>query len=444
MIVMKFGGTSVKTAAAMTNVISIVSRYAHEHVIVVASACGGITNMLVSLCDAAAEGNRQKVHEILADIAAHHQNVCLELLGGSDHEEFTWKSVQALLQELERFVEGVILLGECTARARAMMLSFGERLSTEILTSGFLHRGMTTEKIDAVQFMRTDSVDPLNAIHLQSAVNTKVKENLLPAFERLQVVVTQGFIGCSEENYVCVLGRGGSDLSAAIIGAATGAREIQIWTDVSGVFTADPRIEPHAQTIAEMSFEEAGELAYFGAKVLHQDTIRPAIETAIPVRVLNTFRPEDAGTLLTPERKRDVSEIRGVTAKTGVSLLLCELAPESIKSDVLAEVFVRTRSTEIFVFQHQERFFAMAIPTDSALTLQRDLHGLKMKCSIEEIALICACGTIGASEVSSFSEKIASFAPKFIQQTARGNALIAGVIPEKAVAAVRAIHELIV
>jgi aspartate kinase len=301
MIVMKFGGTSVRDAAAIRNVANIVVRARERFPLVVVSACAGVTNALLGMAKKSAEGN---LHEALAAVAAlrqRHFAIAEELLkDGRRHSsrEHAQEALDRDCRELEKLAQSLAVLQELTPRTLDQCTAFGEQWSSLLLTHELLQRGCDAGVVDARTVLITGN-EFTRATPLFDRIDAKAKEVFLPRLQQRQLVVTQGFIGATPNGLTTTIGRGGSDYSAAIFGAALEAEEIQIWTDVDGILSADPSILPEARRIKQMTFNEAAELAYFGAKVLHPSTILPAIKKNIPVRVLNSKRPEGEGTLIT-------------------------------------------------------------------------------------------------------------------------------------------------
>lgn len=318
MIVRKFGGTSVKDARALSAVLEICSAASHQgndhttisHTdalaqVVVLSATAGTTDTLFRLAKAAGSGDLAMMTELIDRIRNTHLQILIDAGVGTNAE------VEQTLHEMSRYANGIALLGECTAQSLDMMVSFGEMLSTRIFTAMCLDAGLNATWFDVRNVLRTDT--RFTSAGAQFEIIEPLANSLLsPLLVEGAIVVTQGYIGQTEDGRTTTLGRGGSDYSAAILGGVLNAREIQIWTDVSGVYSADPRQVSDARPIPHLSFNEVRELALYGAKVLHPDTISPAIERMIPVRILNTFKPNDAGTTITAEQPID-ADIHAVT-----------------------------------------------------------------------------------------------------------------------------------
>lgn len=297
MIVLKFGGTSVKDASALAQVFRIISNIDEEKIVVL-SACSGITDKLIVLLNYASKNQSELLENTFNDISNHHHQIIKELLNDPILLSQTQKAVNKLLVELRKFIDGIYFLKESTPQALDKVMSFGELLSTTIFHYFCLSQGLNNIWLDARNFIKTDS--NFNSALVDFELSKKELENYLQTenFRSIKLAITQGFIGSDPNGKTTTLGRGGSDYTAAIIGKLTTASEIQIWTDVDGVLTADPRIVKNTKTIQLMEFNEVRQLAYFGAKVLHPNTLLPATEAGIPIKVLNTFNPKNKGTTI--------------------------------------------------------------------------------------------------------------------------------------------------
>jgi aspartate kinase len=294
MIVMKFGGTSVEDAKAIRRVCEIVRSRIERRPVVVVSACAGVTDALTRLASASAHGQPDTASELTASLRNRHLQIARELLTDPWRGRVA-ETIDGKFRELQNYVLGVQLLRELTGRSRDAFLSFGERLSSCLVEAALEESGIRARLVDATDFLITDEHFTA-AQPVMGRVETLAHAIVGKYLSEGEVVVTQGFIGRTEDGSTTTIGRGGSDLSASILGSVLGAEEIQIWTDVDGMMTCDPRIVPNARLIDTMSFNEASELAYFGAKVLHPRTILPAVDRGVPVHVLNSRRPGVAGT----------------------------------------------------------------------------------------------------------------------------------------------------
>ncbi len=318
MIVMKFGGTSVESAAAIERVAGIVRSRQERHPVVVVSAMGKTTNKLLAIAAAAMKGNRAEYIRQLHDLRDFHSREARQVVP-LDHRAELDRTLDEHFQELTELVKGLAVLGELTPRSIDAISSYGERLSSYIVTLAFRHFGMPAAHLDSRRVILTDKR------HTQAAPNfpeTYARlAKTVPALAKDAVVVLGGFIGSTEDGVTTTLGRGGSDFTASIVGAGIGAEEIQIWTDVDGMLTADPTILPGGHRVKTISFAEAAELAYFGAKVLHPATVLPAIEKSIPVLILNSRRPDVPGTRIVAESVPCSNVVKSIACKRKIALL---------------------------------------------------------------------------------------------------------------------------
>ena len=308
---MKFGGTSVESATAIGRVAGIVRARLGRHPVVVVSAMGKTTNKLLAIGSAAVSGRREEALESLAALRAFH---LAEAAGLGVNAE-----IEAHFHELAELVKGLAVMGELTARATDAISSYGERISSVIVAAFFRNAEIPAVHVDSRSVIVTDGRH-MQAAPLFPESNAKL-EAIIPPLARKQVVMMGGFIGATEDGITTTLGRGGSDYTASIVGAGIGAEEIQIWTDVDGMLTADPTILAGGYRVETCSFAEAAELAYFGAKVLHPATVLPAIEKNIPVRILNSRRPEVEGTLIVAEAPPGSAPIRSIACKKNITLV---------------------------------------------------------------------------------------------------------------------------
>jgi aspartate kinase len=311
MIVMKFGGTSVESAEAIARVAGIVRARLDRRPVVVVSAMGKTTNKLLEIADTAVRG---EMTEALRSVVAL-RNFHLREAAGLELEEI----VGAHFDDLEVLVRGLAVMRELTPRATDAISAYGERVSS-LIVAGHLRRcGMDTAHVDSRDVIVTDRRHTQAAPQFEET-NRRLRKTILPLVAN-KVVVMGGFIASTEDGVTSTLGRGGSDYTASIVGAGLGAEEIQIWTDVDGMLTADPTIYPEGYRVKVCSFTEAAELAYFGAKVLHPATVLPAIEKNIPVRILNSRRPESEGTLIVSDPPPSSSPIRSIACKRNITLV---------------------------------------------------------------------------------------------------------------------------
>ena len=302
MIVMKFGGSSVESAGAIARVAGIVRDRVDRKPVVVVSAMGKTTNRLLEMAQLAVEGKREEAQARLAEWRTYTDEIAYAFDARAE--------LASEYHELPELLRGLAVLGEITPRSWDAIASYGERISSKVVAKalGALH-------VDARDFLVTDER------------HSQAQPLYAPTYERLQhlpkagLIVMGGFIGATEKGVTSTLGRGGSDFTASIIGAGLNAEEIQIWTDVDGMLTADPRIHPGGHRVKTISFAEAAELAYFGAKVLHPSTVLPAVEKNIPVLILNSRRPEVEGTRIVAKSVPCLNPVKSIACKTGIVLV---------------------------------------------------------------------------------------------------------------------------
>jgi aspartate kinase len=315
MIVMKFGGTSVESQEAVARVTRIVQSFEHRRPIVVVSAMGDTTNKLLKAAGEAEAGRREQALTLVDELRAHHLTHGLALAGAAAAELDRY--IRAHFEWLDDLVKGLSIVGELSPRSMDAIASVGERLSSLIVTFAFRAAGMPTQYVDARRVIVTDDRFTRAQPQLEQTY-ALLQENVLP-FADTSVVVMGGFIGSTQNGQTTTLGRGGSDYTASIVGAGVGAEEIQIWTDVDGMLTADPRIVRDGHRVKSISFAEAAEMAYFGAKVLHPATVLPAVERNIPVLILNSRRPEAPGTRITSQPLPCKNAVKSISCKRDIT-----------------------------------------------------------------------------------------------------------------------------
>lgn len=314
MIVLKFGGTSVANAELMNRVLDLAWAQRERAPVLVSSAMAKTTDTLIRIGEAALEGSEAKVGEELEFLRSIHFPALDALAHGSLLDEGRGLLL-GLFDELASFLRGLVLVQEVSPRSHDALVSYGERFSTLLLWIGARNRGMNAELIDSRSCVLTDNSFTAATLDKEASY-AAIRSQVRP--EAGKIIIAQGFIG-SNAGITTTLGRGGSDYSATIFGAALGAEEVQIWTDVTGIMTTDPRLIPSARTIDEISYEEAAELAYFGAKVIHPSTIQPAIELGIPVYVKNTKDPDAKGTRI--QKRGATKGIQAIASKKGITVI---------------------------------------------------------------------------------------------------------------------------
>ena len=321
-VTMKFGGTSVGSPEAIATVADIISSEIDNgtRVIVVLSAMSGVTDALYNSVREAAKGNRWAYLSCSQKLRDRHEEVINLLVRPSKARDALMADIDNLLKQHVELCEAVNILGEATPRIIDAVLSFGERLSTRVVAAVLRERGVQAQAFDAGEFVITD--DRYGSANPQwQETQARVNGSLRPVLERGVTPVLTGFLGATRDRHPTTLGRGGSDFSGAIFAAATDSDELIIWTDVDGVMTTDPRIDPRARVLPYVSYTEVGELAFYGAKVLHPKTVQPILARGIPLRVRNTFNREAPGTLIGPNSEQSSMVIKAVTSVRNVSLL---------------------------------------------------------------------------------------------------------------------------
>jgi aspartokinase/homoserine dehydrogenase 1 len=340
--VVKFGGTSVGDAPRIRKVLDIIRDAARESdLVVVVSAMSGVTNKLVEAAAHSEAGNHEAVETIFEELRERHRAVAGALIHSAPLRNRIHHEVEQVFQEGERLCRGTALLRELTLRARDSICSLGERLSAPLVAAALTECGVKSEAIEATELIVTDSchgaADPL-----MDLTRKRCEARLRPLLREAMIPVVTGFIGATADGMLTTLGRGGSDYSATILGAALNADEVIIWTDVDGLMTADPRLVPGAVTIPEISYREAAELAHFGAKVLHPKTISAVTPCGIPLWIRNTFSPELPGTRITPAGPSTDGGVKGLTAISEVALVTVGGPGIVGVPDVLGRTFATT------------------------------------------------------------------------------------------------------
>ena len=295
MLVMKFGGTSVRDTEAVRRVIEVVGRETRPKLVVV-SALAGVTDALLDVSRLAGEGRGEEARGGVRALRRRHESMAA-LVGRAERRAELLAALDRLFDDLEAVVHALSVVGEVSPRSQDAILSFGELASSRIVSAALDDAG-AARWVDAREVLVTDAQYGAAQPDTE-ATEARLRRLVRPRLDEASVAVVGGFVGATAGGVTTTLGRGGSDYSAALFGAGLGAEEIQIWTDVDGMLTADPRVVAAPRVVPRLSFDEASELAYFGAKVLHPSTILPAVRRDIPVRILNSHRPEAPGTRIT-------------------------------------------------------------------------------------------------------------------------------------------------
>jgi aspartokinase/homoserine dehydrogenase 1 len=406
-LTMKFGGTSVGSAEALTQAAGIVLEQANKwDLVVVVSAMSGVTDALTRGALTAASGDDQTYRGIVTDLRARHYRAVDTLLPSDGERTQLLTTVDGYLDEFAAFCRSIHILGEVTPRAMDAVTSLGERINARTLAALLRHKGARSEAVDACELIVTDDTFQ-NAAPLMEATRARVSTRLLPLLGEGVIPVVTGFVGATEEGVTTTLGRGGSDYSAAILGTCLDSEEIWTWTDVDGVMTADPRIVPDARVIPVLSYSEVGELAYFGAKVLHPRTIQPVIERGIPLWVKNTFNPACPGTRIVREPESAQGTVKAVTAIEGLSMVAVEgrgmIGVPGIAARTFAAVASQGASVLMISQASSEQSICFVIPTEtvgpviraieSEMALELARRDVDRVWSLDDVVIVTAVGT---------------------------------------------------
>lgn len=337
MIVMKFGGTSVQNSEAIFRMIEIVRSRLDKKPVIVVSALSKVTDILYKISDAAEEKNESKAVELVESLRLRHSNLARELLEGTSLVSETCLWLDEICDELIAFIKAVCVIGDLSPRSKARIISTGEYLSSTLICFAINAAGISTGLMDAKKAIITNN-DYLKGEPDKETICLKVPFEVNNAFAGNEAVITQGFVAATSKGETTVLGRGGSDYSASLIGMALDAEMVEIWTDVNGVMTADPRLVKRPLSLNKISFEEAAEMAHLGAKVLHPMTIEPAVRKNIPIYVLNSLSPGGKGTGIFNDEKIEPG-IKAVSCKDNI-LVINIFSPRMIDtSGFLNKVF---------------------------------------------------------------------------------------------------------
>ncbi len=392
---MKFGGTSVADASRFKDVFNIVlgaSRSDKGMPVIVLSAMTGVTNALIDCANTAANGNAAAALEKLETIKQRHYQVVTEIIPDSS-QELLISALDVDFNRLSVLLQGIAYLGELSKRSLDAISGCGELLSSKIFSAYAISQEAPAVFLDARTVMIT-SDDYGKAVPNMKELTAKSKKEITPHLQKGKWVITQGFIGATADGVTTTLGRGGSDYTASLIGAAINADEIQIWTDVDGMMTADPRLIPDARPIATVTFQAASELAYFGAKVLHPLTIKPAVEKNIPVRIINTLNPTSPGTLIV-ERADNGETVCAIACKKGQTAIFIESAKMLMASGFLAQIFniFARHETSIDLITTSEVSVSLTVDnTDKLPQIEEELKQLGDVSVMQDLAIIAVVG----------------------------------------------------
>ncbi len=372
--VLKFGGTSVGSPDAVRHAVAIVAATPGSRVVVV-SATAGTTNALMDAARLGAEGDDLGAQRAIGMIADRHQDLAADLLGDAGAAVQT--ELADLAERTSALLRSVAILRECTPRSRDAVASYGERASAPIVAAALASRDITASAVAGDVIVVTDDAFG-EASPLLNETRERVREVLGSLLQRHHVPVVGGYVGATRDGVTTTLGRGASDYTAALLAAALPADELRIYTDVSGVMSADPRVVPDARPLATLSYAEVAELSHFGAKVLHPRAVLPAVEAGIPVRILNTFSPADAGTTIAAQAERDGSIVKATTSLGGLGLITVQGAGMSGVPGFAARVFDTSADERVSVLMisqsSSENTICLVVPGGAAERLRKALE----------------------------------------------------------------------
>jgi aspartate kinase len=411
---MKFGGTSVADPDAINRLIEIVrqqqARTANETAaVVVVSALAGVTDTLVAIAQLAEDGATERAAAEVQAVQERHAAVASAVTG--DSRARVLAEVRREFDELHGLVHALSVLREVSPRSRDAVHAVGELASSRIVAAAFADHGIPSVWVDARSVLVTDG-EHNAAVPDMIETCDRARDRIAPHTAAGTVVVLGGFIGATPAGVTSTLGRGGSDYSAAVFGACLGVDEIQIWTDVDGMLTSDPRIVPQPRVVPQLSFAEASELAYFGAKVLHPSTILPAVSKNIPVRILNSRRPDNPGTRITAEGRPEQGQLAAIACKRGVTVIDITSTRMLMAHGFLRrlfEVFERFK-TAVDVVTTSEVSVSVTVDDTRRLDAILDnLHNFAEASCEREMAIICAVGENLRADPTLFGRAVTAF-----------------------------------
>ena len=398
MVVQKFGGTSVADPAAIRRRIEIVraarARDGRGPAVVV-SAMSGVTDLLLGIASAAGMGGAGTTDALarVDQLRERHLAAARDLVAANAHDVLA-ADINSTLDQLAAVVHALAVLREVSPRTLDVIAAMGELLSSRIVAAALNSAGIDAEWVDARRAIVT-TADHMRATPLTAETGRALRATVVAALDAKRVPVLGGFVGATPGGHTTTLGRGGSDYSGALVGAGIGASEIQIWTDVDGMLTADPRVIAQPRLVPKLSFAEAAELAYFGAKVLHPSTILPAVERNIPVRILNSMRPEGSGTLITADPSLDGTPLTGLASKRNVIVVDITSTRMLMAYGFLRRVFevFERFSTAVDVVTTSEVSVSVTVDDAKAIPgITEALSGFAQVSTEGEMALLCAVG----------------------------------------------------
>jgi aspartate kinase len=390
---MKFGGTSLESSERIIAVCDRIKANLALRPVVVVSALAGVTDLLIRGAKLALDRTRS-TDDIVEEIKTRHRSVTTDFLAAGEARLTLFTHINAVANELNAFYVGVHNLQELTPRSLDAISGIGERLSCEMVAAALVDRGIKAKAVDARSVVVTDESFG-RAIPLMVETTEKVRRILIPLARSGVVPVVSGFIGATQKGVTTTLGRGGSDLSASILGACLPAEAIQIWTDVDGMMTVDPKVMPNARVIPEISYAEAAELAYFGAKILHPATIKPAVEKGVPVGILNSLNPKSPGTLITARTDGGAGEPRAIAFKKGITVILISQPRMLMAYGFVAKVFevFERHKTPVDLIATSEVSISLTVDDPERLhAIQADLAELGEVSILRGLAIVSLIG----------------------------------------------------
>lgn len=390
MIVAKFGGTSVSSKERILTLCNIVKNVKGGTPVVVVSALSGVTDLLLSLPGLSKQRSRQKLQEL----KAVHQDLISDLFKDEDMRSELLKFTDQQIDDIAELISLVKLPKESLNR----LVSFGEIISSYIIAQVLNSKGINAKQVVSTRIIITENLESSDFLPQQT--KQKVKKILLPLIQNEIVPVVTGFIASTKSGYVTTLGRGGSDYTASIIGFCLGAEEIQIWTDVDGVLTADPRLVKNAKLVPVVSYSEASELATFGARVLHPRTIRPAVKAGIPVRVLNTFNIKSQGSLIIKEHEIS-GLVRAISSKKKITLVNISSSKMLLQKGFLAQVFSIFAENNISINLVSVSEVSISVTLDNTENLKNVVKELAKNAHVSVISDLGSVSLIGEEVTSS-------------------------------------------